>query len=108
MSALKGLTFVSSVHGCASKCLDLFQVLGLIIVDSKNASVSLKYTKENRGGRFVSMSRGLVRRCLTFQDCTLHESLLNCGCACLQKKIPFLKLHNIHGGSGCNETCLGP
>lgn len=46
MSALKGLTFVSSVHLRASKCLDLFQVLGLIIVDSKNASVSLKYTKE--------------------------------------------------------------
>lgn len=49
MSALKGLTFVSSVHRRASKCPDLFQVLGLIIVDLKNASVSLKYTKENRG-----------------------------------------------------------
>lgn len=49
MSALKGLTFVSSVHRRASKYLDLFQVLGLIIVDSKNASVSLKYTKENQG-----------------------------------------------------------
>lgn len=50
MSALKGLTFVSSVHRRVSECLDLFQVLGFIMFDLKNASRFVEIYKGEGGG----------------------------------------------------------